>query len=318
MNEQSTLTSLDNAAGIDLSDVKSLDKLLKIANLDFDISEDTIHTPEGHEIEGKTLLRRSDNNHILGVVGSKYTPVSNRVMLTPFHELVTQYDAKYESAGVLRGGKKCWISATMPGDFTVPGRRGDVINQRIVCLISNDGMGRNAYFTLANRLMCNNQLRLIMDSASKSDYSLHHTKNWEAQFNAAAAGFSEAIAAHSRFEEVVQDLSQIKMTTDEVEVFARHLYDVHDREIQTPQALKREEKLKVLFVRGQGNLGQTRWDALNAVTELLDHHRPGKFKTKDAARRAVQNRFVSNNLSGYGDRIKQRAVSLLLDTKQFN
>ena len=313
MSETTTFTSLDNAAGIDISSISSLDNLLKTANLDFDILQDSIFTPEGEEIKDKTLLRRSDNKHILGVVGSKYTPVNTRTMLEPFHEVVQQYNATYESAGVIRGGKKCWISATMPGSFTVPGRSEDVINQRIVCLISNDGLGRNAYFTLANRLMCNNQLRLIMDQANKSQYSLHHTKNWERQFSAATEGFREAIKAQARFEEIVGTLSEVKMTTGEIEVFTRHLYNLHDQKVQTPQALKREEQMKVLFVRGQGNLGESRWDALNAVTELLDHHRNRKSKTKIGARRSLENRFIRNNLSGSGDSIKQRAVSLLLE-----
>ena len=128
----STFTSLDHAAGVDISKATSLDEVLDFAGFDFEVEQTTVHTPEGEEIPNKHLLRRSDNDYILGVVGGKYTPVSNRVMLEPFHDLVMDYGAKYESAGVIKGGRKCWISATLPESFSVPGRTGDVINQRIV------------------------------------------------------------------------------------------------------------------------------------------------------------------------------------------
>lgn len=309
----SSFTSLDHAAGVDISKATSLDEVLNVAGFNFEVEQTTVHTPEGDEIPNKRLLRRSDNDYILGVVGGKYTPVSNRAMLEPFHDLVTDYGAKYESAGVIKGGRKCWISATLPESFSVPGRTGDVINQRIVSLIGHDGLGRNSYFSIANRLMCNNQIRLITSSGSESQFRVSHTKNWENQHADASAGFRAAVDSSIGFQQVAGDLNEMLMTPDEVEVFARHLYKIHKQEVVSPQAVKRGERLKELFVRGQGNVGESRWDALNAVTELLDHHSVKKTKKKVPVNRLMENRFVSNNLGGYGDSLKQRAMSLLLN-----
>lgn len=312
--DTSIFTSLDHAAGIDIDDSNNLDIIMNQAGMNFNIEQTPVFDPEGEEIPNKKLLRRTDNGHILGLVGSKYTSVDTRTMLEPFHDLVNLHDAKYESAGVLGGGKKCWVSATLPSSFSVPGRLGDQIQQRIVSLINHDGLGGNAYFSLAHRIVCNNQIRLLTKSAGESQFSMRHTKNWQTQFEKASSGFKQAIDAMVNFEETVKLLSGISMKADEIGIFMKRLYKVDMKKDITRQFARKSEKMTDLFIRGQGNKGENRWDALNAVTELLDHHSTKRYKTPSLARRARENRFVSNNLGGYGDSIKQRALTLLTTT----
>lgn len=315
MEQLSTLTSLDTRAGEDISDTTSLPELLEKAQLNFDVEKTTLHTPEGDEVPGRFLLRRSDTNHTLGVVGNRYNPVDNYTMLEPFHQLVLDHGAQYESAGVIRGGKKCWVSATLPGQFHVPGRTNDIIEQRIVAFLAHDGLGRNSYFTLANRVVCNNQLRMLTDNAQRSKYGFNHTRNWENNFHAAAVGFEAAIKTRVQFEKTIVHLNKMKMNPDQVRSFSHRLYRIKNAEDMSTKAKNRTEQLVNIFKHGAGNCGSTRWDALNAVTELLDHHNTKNHKTQAHARIASQNRFVSNNINGYGDSIKQRAVRLLTDSE---
>ncbi len=73
----------------------------------------------------------------------------------------------------------------------------------------------------------------------------------------------------------------------------------------------RTEKARVeihdLYRRGLANRGRTKWDALNAVTEYVDHHRT-YGKTQQGTRE--ETRFAST-LFGSGADIKARAVDLL-------
>jgi len=117
-----------------------------------------------------------------------------------------------------------------------------------------------------------------------------------------------------KFEETVKILNSISMHPDEIDGFMKRLYRVDLKKPITRQRERKIDKARDLFLRGHGNIGETRWDALNAVTELLDHHHSKRYKSPGLARRARENRFVSNNLSGYGDTIKQRAVKLLINT----
>lgn len=313
MSNTNTLVALDQAAGQDISGIEDFDTVLSKANLDFELEHCPVLTPEGDEIPNKQLIRRTDNKHVLGVVSNRYHSVDNRTMLEPFHELVKYHGARYENAGVIGGGKKCWISATLPTGFSVIGRDDDTIEQRIVCLLNNDGLGKHAFFSLANRLVCNNQLRLISNAANTSDFGVTHTSNWESRFEQAASGFKNAIDSMVNFEQTVTQLNNMPMKTSQIDAFARQLYKIHKKTSLSPQAVTRGNRLKELFTSGRGNQGETRWDALNAVTELLDHRAVRGNKSPGALRTARQNRFFTNNLSGYGDMIKQRAVRLLLD-----
>lgn len=312
-NTLTDFAGLDTAAGTDVSDSTNLDEIMTRAGLDFHVEQTELFDPEGEPIPGKRLLRREDNQHVLGVVSKRYHTISNRAMLEPFHELVQYHGAKYESAGMIGGGKKCWVSATLPSGFTVPGRTGDHIQQRIVSLFNHDGLGKNAYFSIAHRIMCNNQLRLLTNAANNSEYSFRHSKNWETYHDSASEGFRNAIDSMIQFEETVKVLNNIAMHPDEIENFMKRLYRVDMKKPTTRQRERKIEKARDLFIRGMGNVGETRWDALNAVTEMLDHHQSKRYKTPGLARRARENRFVSNNLSGYGDSIKQRALKLLVN-----
>lgn len=314
MNE-STLVSLDHRAGEDISNISTLDQLLSTSNLDFQVEKTALYTPEGDEVTDKYLIRRTDNKFNLGVVGAKYTPIDTRITLEPFHNMVMIHKAQYESAGVVRGGKKCWVSATLPNRIQVPGRTDDIIQQRVVCLINNDGLGGNSYFSLANRVVCNNQIRMLTKHANNSQFKFRHTKNWEAGLQDAAVGFNEALKARAEFEQVIMYLSKFKMTEREMVTFAKRLYNVNDKEEMTAKSKARTDRLVELFGHGAGNNGTTRWDALNAVTEWVDHHSGRSYKTHAQTLVANQNRFITNNFSGTGDRIKQRAVNLLNQTE---
>ena len=68
-----------------------------------------------------------------------------------------------------------------------------------------------------------------------------------------------------------------------------------------------------LFYLGAGNRGETRWDALNAVTEYLDYSKGGRAidslgSTEDAV---VSRRLQNSWLGGGGERMRARAWSIL-------
>ena len=72
-------------------------------------------------------------------------------------------------------------------------------------------------------------------------------------------------------------------------------------------------KMLDLFYLGQGNQGQTRWDAFNAVTEYLDYSKGGRAvasidSTDD---RIVSRRLQNSWLGGGGEVMRAKAWSIL-------
>lgn len=330
----SKLIALDQRVGKNISGNTEFDEVMTKSGFDFSTELVSPHTPEGKSIKNKWIVRRSDNKRILGFVGNRYTPVDNDKMLEPFHRMVTSYNATYETAGVIDGGKKCWISATLPDTFKLENRPDDVIQRRILGLFAHDGTKKNSYFSIAHRIFCNNQLSLICKEASKSHYTISHTKNWEQQWIDAQLGFEHALSMHKEFEHVANELDQRKMTVPEMRGFTtvalpentyysdnrkKSNIDKKEEKRRTTNRLNnRREEVVDLFLSGAGNNGSTRWDALNAVTEYMDHHNQAKkLESEKNGYRNAERRFVSNVLGGSGDSVKQRSLDLLLNTRSF-
>ena len=324
------LVSLDKRTGVDVSGKMNLADVMCTAGLDFDVESVPCFTPEGNEVPGKFLIRRSDCQTVFGVVGKKYNVIPLEDMLAPFHRMVTQFGATYETAGLIKNGKKCWISAKLPDTIKLQNRPNDEISRRILCLINNDGSGSNTYLSVANRLVCNNQMGLIKHHASKSKYRVGHVSSWEDKLVEVQLGFEGMISLHKEFEYNANKLESIKMKEEEMRGFAVQLLPEQNYEYQkkitdndkiqrslTRLNVKREA-LVDLFSKGAGNLGLSRWDALNAVTEFQDHHHQiNRVMNEKTGAIHAEKRFVNNVINGSGTRLKDRAMRLLLNQKKF-
>jgi phage/plasmid-like protein (TIGR03299 family) len=323
---QNELVRLDDRIGVDISKASDFDEVMSMAGFDFDVEKVPAHTPEGDEVPGYFLIRRTDTLQNFAVMRKRYTSIPMDEMFRPFHEMVQEFGAEYEGAGLIDGGKKTWISARLPNSFALKSRPDDKIDNRIMALGTNDGTKRNAYFGMAQRIFCNNQIRTIMKSANESDYWISHTKNWENRLNQAKDGFHAALRGLQAFEQIANKLDTVNMTVDECRGFTAELLPDPDRkkdskgkEIEvrhTSRIPNRREKIVDLFANGVGNLGATRWDALNGLTEYVNHHN-NIGKLEKGGRRAAERRMVSALMGGPSDQLMQRGLNLLTDTKRF-
>jgi hypothetical protein len=139
--------------------------------------------------------------------------------------------------------------------------------------------------------------------------------------------FNNSIQAHSQFNVTANRLDEMRIDAKEVTVFTEILlpdtpvqFDDKGKEIkkrETSRIPNRRNAIVDLFATGAGNRGNSRWDAFNAVTEYVDHHNNSKSLEGKNAFKAAERRFVSNLLGGPGDRLKQRALGLLLNRLPF-
>jgi hypothetical protein len=165
-----------------------------------------------------------------------------------------------------------------------------------------------------------------MQKANESDYWISHTKNWKEQLRLAKEGFEAALRGLKQFEKIANLLDQKKMTSDECRGFATLLLPDPERkkdekgkdiEVRTTSRLaNRREAIVDLFANGAGNLGATRWDALNGLTEWVNHHN-NVGKLEKQGRQAAERRLVSTLMGGPQDQLMQRGLGLLTNTKKF-
>jgi phage/plasmid-like protein (TIGR03299 family) len=324
--ETETLISLDERVGTDVSSASSYEDVLNIAGFNFNIDLVPMHTPEGNIVKNNYIIRRDDSKRILGTCKSRYSPVQNEEMFKPFHEMVDRYGAEYETAGLISGGSKCWISAKLPGDYVLKNRPDDKMERRMICLISHDGTKRNSYLTIVKRVFCNNMLSLLTKEGSKQGHSISHTKNWQDNLEVIQNSFEDSIIAHNHFETVANKLDDIVIDANQVKVFTEMLLpdtpaerDMKGKIIEkrtTSRIDNRRDHILDLFITGAGNRGKSRWDAFNAVTEYVDHHNNIKRLDGKNGVAAAERRFISSVIDGPGNNLKRKALNLLINSKK--
>ena len=323
MNTETTqLVALDARVGTDISHATSYEDVMEIAGFDFNVEKVPVHDPEGGEVPGHFLIRREDTKQPFACMRKRYNPIPMEEMLKPFHTMVQEYGCDYENAGLIRNGRKCWISAKFNGDWSLKNRPDDKMNNRIMALIGNDGSCLNAYFSVAHRIFCNNQMHYIQSEAAKSQYGIRHTKNWKSRLEEVKFAFFLALENLKAFQKVANELDDKKMTSNQCRGFATALFPDPVRkkgEEEKPVSSKlinRRESIVDLFTEGAGNRGLSRWDALNAVTEFLQHHNNANRLEKHG-RIAAERQLVSNVLGGPNDILTRRATRMLLEEKKF-
>lgn len=269
------------------------------------ISEPAARLSTGKAIPNTQNLYRSDNGTCIG----QHTPQFK--FLQPCDSLKT-----LERAREIVGGE--WLSASTPKDgrqlsafigleakITAPSR-GDTVGLSVGFFDFFAGQGRCRLSLFANVLACNNGM-----TASKSllDFSEKHIGSLASRF--AAMEFNLSISLQNQVEEMqgtVNKLDTTPMTGNEVEDFARVLFPATDEAEVSPRVQTARDAVTTGFVRGTGNVGRTRWDAFNAVTELLDwnsSNRETEFSRED-------NRFESLTV-GSAAKTRARALELLLN-----
>lgn len=305
----SKLTSLDERAGVDLTGERDISNVLERAELNFDVEKVPIHTPEGNVVTGKYLLRRTDNNFVLGTCGDRYHIVDNKSMFEPFDSIVQSTNATYESAGLLNHGKTCWVSARLGDDFKV---RDDAYQRRVIMLVYHNGLQRNSYFGYNNRVICNNMMSSLNAASRKHGIGVKHTPKWEDNLNLAVDAFKDSLRESNSFAKNISTLASTRMSKLQAARYAISFFNdfkpVKRTKSRTDRSRTRNhgkiEQLMHLFEQGAGNEGKTRYDMFNAVTEYLDHH---SVRTNVNSGR----RFISN-LNGLQASKKRKAVNHLL------
>ena len=312
----SNLISLDTKLGTEITGVTDFDELITRAKLDFKLEKEPLFDRNGKQIKDKFIIRNIDSDSVLGVVGKRYNIVDVPTMVEPFHKnIVKKFDLEYENAGIIENGRKCWVAARFRNPLSLKYRPMDKINNRIFCLITNDGTFRNSYLSMAHRVFCNNQLKLMIKAASESGLGVMHTKNHQRKIDTNMVLINNFLDAGKSFIDKADVLNDKIMAPQEAKAFLDKLMPKNAKKANSKQSMRlirRKSHIIDLFNSGAGNIGRTRWDMLNAVTEYFDHHNnPNKILKHGTI--ALEKRFVANTIFGQGVQIKQKALDLLLN-----
>ena len=241
---------------------------------------------------------RVDSGACLGLVKGRYEIIQNSQAFEFFDAIVGHGQATYETAGALRGGRQVWILAKYDGEVKI----GEDMT-RMWCLLvtSHDGSQALSCQWVSERVVCANTLSIAL-AGKKNCIKIRHTANWSEKEQEAkrVLGLTDDYFADLR--EELAKLQDHSMDREQMDDFVRLLYPAKDEKAVPGITRNTRTEMAELFDKGAGNHGQTRWDALNAVSDWADHR---------STIRGDNSTRLESSVTGSAAELKQKAFDLL-------
>lgn len=254
-------------------------------------------TTDGKRSDTWQGICREDTGACLGITRGQYEPIQNSEAFAFFDRLIGQGAAVYDTAGALRGGRQVWLLAKVDGEIDIAG---DEHRQYGLLLTSHDSSYALQCQWVTTRVVCANTLSIALNGASNV-VKIRHTRNWRDMEAEAARVLGLGAHYFKTVQEQLSALTAKLLTPQDMADFAAIIAPSTETKPSTRIENIRGE-LTRLFGRGAGNKGQTAWDALNAVTDYVDH---------SMTLRGPNSTRLESALQGSGAALKQRAYDLL-------
>ena len=274
--------------GQPMSGFQTVDTMLTAAFADYDVEVVPVYVqaPDGTyvELESKKATART-NPHTgayqpLAAVGNRYTPVQNREVLERALAVVgaSKGDAVIDTLGVLDEGRR-FFSAIDLGTLVIdPMGAADRIGRYLLVYTSHDGTVPITYANTDVRSVCQNTVRMALDTA-QSTFKAKHTHGFSIRIEEAQEVLRLSTEWATQFKQAAEDMMAIQMTPGRLDRVIDGAFPeakaVTDRQIAN--RLEIVETIKTIYTgpKNAGAVGNNGWAAWNAVVEYLDHHRDG-------------------------------------------
>ncbi len=289
--------------GVGLDHPATAEEAMKAARLDWDV-ELVPATAHGLPIPRAQAVVRSDRKEPLGIAGTGFHPIQNRVAFRFMDHLVGEGKAVYETAGSLGGGRRVWMLARIPGDVWVT--KEDEVGKYLL-LVNPHYCGTSCLvFFTGIRVVCENTVRAAISEAKGSMVRIPHTGDIDARVDDARRVLGISLKYFDTFQEQARDFARLALVKAEVAKYFEAVVP-NPEDADASRAAATRERLVELFETGKGNalpsVRGTLWAAVNAVAEFIDHERPTRTK---AGENEVLKRFESAQF-GSGAALRERA-----------
>jgi hypothetical protein len=256
-------------------------------------------------IANKQGLFRSDNNVCLDIHSNRFAynqPADSLAVLERARNIV---GGEWSSVQVNKGGRMIASFIELEGKVVAP-KRGDQIGLSIGHFDYFDGSNLEHFRMFANVIACNNGMT---NQKALFQFSSKHIGNTSERISELEGRLQYLfVQAKDEMQNTVSQLDNAPMSQDEMAVFVNRLFPAQDESKVPTRLANVREAISTGFVRGTGNVGKTRFDAFNAVTEYLDWE--STFKQTEFSRE--ENRFESL-LTGKASDLRAKALELLLN-----
>jgi phage/plasmid-like protein (TIGR03299 family) len=276
--------------------------------LDWEVQKQPLYTgPERDvRIKDRYVVCRTDRldekeGGQLAVVGKDFTPLQNREAFGFLDPVVGEGGAVYHTAGSLRGGRRIWMLAKLPGYLRVIGD--DVAEKFVLLSNGHDGTAAVRIGLTPIRVVCMNTLSIAL--RGMGGLSIPHYPDVAKRVSRAHELLGIVNETLGSAETTMQQMARTPINTGRLKNFHEQIDPISgDDELARDRAQLRHTRWAELFEAGDGNslpgVHGTLWAAYNGVTQWVDRD---SYTTR--------NKEPLNTIwFGQGERIKRRAFDI--------
>jgi|ERR1051325_960182 phage/plasmid-like protein (TIGR03299 family) len=288
--------------GTQLENPATAQEAIQAAGLDFTVKLKPVKTVINRKqkfLPNTFATYRTDNSEVLGVVGSRYSPIQNKDAFAFFDALVGSDEAMYQTAGAIGRGERIWILAKLP-DYIRIGKN-DIVNKYLLLTNSHDGSATVQAKLTPVRVVCSNTLSIALQG-NEQEVRIRHTANAIHKLEQAHKLLGLTNNLYQQIDTIFNKMALRKITNKQLLDYVKALVPANpDAKFQTRNQNIREAILE-LHESGQGAemARGTAWGIFNAATEYTDHVQSSRNPNKQ----------LSSMWFGSGEKLKLRAFAL--------
>lgn len=208
---------------------------------------------------------------VLGVVGKDYQVIQNADVFQLCDDIVDSGEAKYETAGVLRGGALVFLCMKLPEGVTVGGA--DPYDLYLVAATSHDTTMACRLMVTPVRVVCRNTLDWAISSA-KQTWATYHTANADRSLDTARRELGIAFEYRDEFAATAERLLATPFSEAEFDQLVRSIdapKDEAGNRAWDNYAMRRDQLMYLFREADTNEFGRgTAYAAVNAVGEFED------------------------------------------------
>lgn len=306
--------------GTRLPSITSVDQALEAANLDYQVAMQPIYLADGRPVPGSQAIGRVDRVGSLqpwAVVGDGYQVISQRDA-TDILRPLTELGCTIETAGALGLGETAFMVVKLP-EVTITPVPGDDVRGYGLLKWGHTGNDSLTFFGTPIRPVCQNTLNMAIagQKGAKGWVSVRHTSSAGQRLDQAASMLKSLTQAMLATGETYTALAKRRMSPQEIAAFVAGVIPSEDQSkaLSPVLAARRDTITRLIFGgRGADMANQlvditgghaSAWAAYNAVTEYMDHVRPGEAKSDAGILRANVSAVFGGNAQ-----VKANALTL--------
>lgn len=291
--------------GTPMKGLQTVERMLEAAGADYEVRLSRVAAvdDEGNvifDIHGNPVIIEDsratirDNNDGtysgLATVGTRYVVKQNREVAERALAVVgaSDGDAVVDTAGVLQDGRRFFMTIDLGALIIDPMGVNDKIARYLVVSTGHDGVWPVRYANTDIRAVCNNTVRLGLESANRV-FVARHTRNIDSAFDDAREVLRISVDWAKEFKNTAEKMLAIKTppgsgAMDKVlnRVFPAKK-DESDRQKSNRENIHMLVRAVYESEKNSAGYGHNGWSIYNAVGEYLDHHRDAEPRERALA-----------------------------------